>query len=74
MSYYNYYFEDLSLPMQVILGKVGVVPGEGAQPWFSPQYNKVDSTLTFPSASNWHICSSNQIIVGINFWNAIPPD
>ena len=44
-SQYNYYFEDPSLPMQVILGKVRVVPGEGAQPWFAIQCNKLHSIL-----------------------------
>ena len=32
----HYYLEDLFLPTQEILGKVIVVPGEGAQPGFSP--------------------------------------
>ena len=63
----HYYLEDLFLPTQEILGKVIVVPGEGAQPRFSPQCDKVNSTLTFPSASNWHICLSNHFMVDINF-------
>ena len=63
MSKYNYYLEDLSLPKQVILGKVRVGPGEGPHPRFSLNCNKVDYTLKFPSASNWYICMSNQTII-----------
>ena len=60
MSQYNYYPKDLSLPKQVILGKVRVGPGEGAHPCYSLNCNKVDSISTFPTESNWYIGTSNR--------------
>ena len=55
---YNYYLIDLFVPEQVFLGKVRVEPGEEVSSNYSLLVcKKVNSTLTFPSASNWYIKS-----------------
>ena len=55
---YNYFIIDLSVPKQVIPGKARVGPGEEVPLVYSLLIcKKENSTLMFPSASNWYIKS-----------------